>query len=92
VWDLETGRELQTLAGHPGAVNAVALSGDGRRAVYASFDRTLNVWDLETGAVVTTLTCDAAALCCAFAGDRKIVAGDMSGRVHFLLLRLEDDE
>jgi WD40 repeat protein len=62
-----------------------------RRAVSASEDKTLKVWDLETGAVVATFTCDAAARCCAFAGDRRIVAGDESGRVHFLSLQLKDD-
>ena len=49
VWDVETGRELRTLQGHPDDVNGVALSGDGRRAVSASAD-TLKVWDVETGA------------------------------------------
>jgi len=92
VWDLKTGRELQTLAGHSGAVYGVAVSADGQRAVSASGDHTLKVWDLETGAVVATFTCDAAALCCAFAGDRRIVAGDESGRVHFLSLQLKDDD
>jgi WD40 repeat protein len=62
-----------------------------RRAVSASRDKTLKVWDLERGAVVTTFTCDAAARCCAFAGDRRIVAGDESDRVHFLSLQLKDD-
>jgi WD40 repeat protein len=63
----------------------------GRRALSASLDKTLKVWDLETGALVATFTCDAAALCCAFAGARKIVAGDHAGRVHFLSLELKED-
>jgi WD40 repeat protein len=86
----QTGRELRTLAGHSGYVYGVAVSPDGRRAVSASADKTLQVWDLETGGIVTTFTCDAPALCCAFADDRTIIAGDQAGRVHFLALELGD--
>jgi hypothetical protein len=67
----------------------VAMSGDGRRSASASEDQTLKAWDLETGAVIATFTCDAAALCCAFAGGRKAVASDASGRVRFLSLELQ---
>jgi WD40 repeat protein len=88
VWDMETGRELRTLTGYSDDVNGAAVSGDGQRATSASADQTLKVWDLETGTVIATFTCDSEALCCAFAGDRKIVAGDASGRVHFLQLEL----
>ena len=64
---------------------------DGQRAVSASFDQTLKVWDLETGEVLATFTCDSAAHGCAFADDgRLIVGGDAGGHVHFL--RLEEPE
>ena len=33
----------------------MALSGDGRRAVSASWDQTLKVWDVETGRELRTL-------------------------------------
>src|ERR1035441_1600637 len=55
VWELETGRELHTLAGHINDVNAVAVTPDGRRAVSASDDGTLKVWELETGRELHTL-------------------------------------
>ena len=55
VWDLETGGELRTLAGHSDSVTGVAVSPDGRRAVSASWDSTLKVWDLETGGELSTL-------------------------------------
>ena len=55
VWDLETGQELRTLAGHSDSVNGVAVTADGRRAVSASRDKTLKVWDLETGQELRTL-------------------------------------
>ena len=46
---------VRTLEGHKGAVLCVALSGDGRLAVSASADKTLKVWDVETGRVLRTL-------------------------------------
>ena len=64
----------------------MAVSADGRRAVSASLDTTLKVWDVETGALVTTFTCDAAAYCCAFNADDQFIAGDEGGHVHFLHL------
>jgi WD40 repeat protein len=64
------------------------LTPDGRRAVSASWDNTLKVWNLETGKVLTTFTCDAAARCVSFSGSRAIVAGDEFGQIHFLSLVL----
>jgi WD40 repeat protein len=86
VWELESGRELQTLKGHAYGVNAVAVTPDGRRAVSASADQTLKVWELESGAAIATFSCDASAQCCAVANDSTIVAGDQGGRIHILAL------
>ena len=36
VWDLTSGQELRTLAGHAGEVSSVAVSADGRLALSAS--------------------------------------------------------
>jgi WD40 repeat protein len=55
VWELETGRELHTLAGHSDSVYGVAVTPDGKRAVSASGDHTLKVWELETGRDLHTL-------------------------------------
>ncbi len=44
-----------TLRGHRSAVSAVAVTPDGRRAVSGSRDKTLRVWDLESGAELATL-------------------------------------
>jgi WD40 repeat protein len=44
-----------TLAGHQGAVKAVAMQADGKRALSASDDHTLRWWDLETGTELLTL-------------------------------------
>ena len=38
MWDLETGAELRTLTGHTNWVSAVAVYGEGTRALSASWD------------------------------------------------------
>ena len=52
VWEL---REVRTLTSHSAAVNGVAWSQDGRLAVSASADKTLKVWDVESGRELRTL-------------------------------------
>jgi len=47
---------IRTLTGHSGWVNAVAISPDGKRAVSASGDETLKLWDLEQGRELATLS------------------------------------
>ena len=49
------GALLRTLAGHTAPVWGVAVSADFKRAVSASTDRTLKVWDVASGAEVHTL-------------------------------------
>jgi WD40 repeat protein len=46
---------LRTLEGHAASVSGVALMADGKRVVSASEDRTLKVWDLESGRALLTL-------------------------------------
>ncbi len=46
---------LKTLEGHSSFVNSVSMTPDGRRAVSASQDHTLRVWDLETGECLRVL-------------------------------------
>ncbi len=49
------GSLLRTLAGHESAVTSCAVLPDGRRALSGSGDKTLKVWDLETGTCLHTL-------------------------------------
>ena len=88
VWDLDSGTELSTLTRHSGWVNAVAVAPDGRRAISASTDTTLNMWDLECGEVIATFTASGPVLCCAVASNDTLIAGDATGEVH--ILRLEE--
>jgi WD40 repeat protein len=45
---------LRTLKGHTNSVNAVAVTADRRRAVSASADQTLRLWDLANGQTIHT--------------------------------------
>ncbi|HGE70245.1 TPA: hypothetical protein ENX78_05375, partial [Candidatus Poribacteria bacterium] len=47
--------EIRTLKGHTNWVTSVALSNDGKRAVFASWDGTLKIWDMEAGEEIRTL-------------------------------------
>jgi WD40 repeat protein len=87
LWDLESGQTILRLEGHTDPVKAVAVIPDGRRAVSASNDRTLRLWDLESGEEIAAFIGEGEMRGCAFTPDgRTIVAGESSGRVHFLRL------
>jgi WD40 repeat protein len=94
LWDVDSGRELRTFAGHAGWVKAVALSADGKRALSGSEDGTVKLWDVQTGQVILTFTNDAPIWTCAPSATLPavIIAGDRVGRVHFLRLIEPGDE
>ncbi len=48
VWDVASGREVETLRGHDGWVNSVAFARDGRTAASVSSDGTLRMWEAGT--------------------------------------------
>ena len=52
---LQGGWEGSTFAGHGDAVTCVGLSADGRLALSGSADRTLRLWEVETGQCLQAL-------------------------------------
>jgi len=83
VWELtgdaegSVGYARRSMGGHSEAVQAVVLSSDGQFALSASWDKTMRLWDLNTGATARTFqghTKDVFSV--AFSGDnRQIVSG-----------------
>jgi WD40 repeat protein len=50
VWNAATGRQERLLRGHADVIHSVAIAPDSRRALTASNDGTVRLWDIETGA------------------------------------------
>jgi WD40 repeat protein len=72
VWDVESGRELQTFPrGHILQITAVALSADGRCLMSGSLDGTLMVWDVESGRELRTLQCHASIRALSLSADGR---------------------
>jgi WD40 repeat protein/serine/threonine protein kinase len=67
--------ELRELRGHTGGVQAVAVSRDGQRLASASLDKTVRVWDAQTGRQVQVLAGHTSAVhSVAFSPDGKRLA------------------
>ena len=68
----------------------MAVLSDGRRALSGSYDHTLRLWDLDSGAMIAVYSTDAPVSCLALTPDgRSAVAGDAAGNVHLLDILLE---
>jgi WD40 repeat protein len=88
VWNLETGIELFTLKNHNDGITTLAVSPDSKYLFSGSLDNTFKVWDLESQKVIASFATDNELRACAVAPDgRTIVAGEASGRLHFLQLQ-----
>ena len=55
---------VRTLEGHSASINRVAITPDGLKAVSASWDNNLKVWDLESGRELQTLCGHSASVTC----------------------------
>lgn len=56
VWDVETGKKLFTLEGHRFDVGGLVFTPDSRYLLTGSADRTIKIYDLQTGKETRTLT------------------------------------
>jgi WD40 repeat protein len=88
VWSIEQSlwQQLYILEGHQDKVVSIVLTPDGKRAVSRS-NKILNLWDLEQGQLISSFSGDGEYSCFALAPNgNTIIAGDRTGRVHFLQL------
>jgi len=49
IWDAETAERHMTLKGHTGWIRCLAFTPDGHTLVSGSVDKTVKLWDMETG-------------------------------------------
>ncbi len=56
LWEVKTGKLLQTLEGHQDLVLSIAFSFNGLFLVSGSADNTIKLWEVSTGKVLQTLT------------------------------------
>ncbi len=55
IWDLTTGKEMQTIAAHSSWVKSLAISPNGRIMASGSNDKTIRLWDLRDGNRIRTI-------------------------------------
>jgi len=77
---------MQVLSGHSGRLNALAFGPHDHTLLSVASDSTVNIWEIGETEPLATFTCDAPVLSCSYPSDSRIMAGDASGKVHFLSL------
>ena len=55
VWEVSSGKEIDTLRGHKSVVFSVSFSPDGKQLASGSDDETIKVWELSSGKEIATL-------------------------------------
>jgi WD40 repeat protein len=89
IWDIKSGKSLQTLEGHTGHINSLVLSADGRHLVSVSDDCTIRVWNIENSKRQTPATdggrpCEVNHLSLSYDGQRVISVGRETKSVRIL--------
>ena len=83
MWETETGRELKKLTGHSAAiVFGLDVLPDGKRILSASVDKSVRIWDTESGEEVRRLDMDRPIYSAAVSPNGRLaMLGDTTGGV-----------
>ena len=66
---------IQTLSGHKEAITSVVITRDGKKLLTGSYDRTLKLWNAQTGQLLKTFSGQTQSIhCIAVSWDSKFVA------------------
>ena len=52
LWDVESGQEIFTLAGHKAEIVSLHFNTDGDKLLTSSFDNTAKIWDVSSGKII----------------------------------------
>ncbi|ETN97451.1 hypothetical protein RFI_40078, partial [Reticulomyxa filosa] len=55
LWDVSSGKQIQSFEGHSGPVLSVQFSPDGNRIISGSGDKTIRLWDALSGKQIQSL-------------------------------------
>ena len=82
LWDVKTGKERKTLAGHTKSVCGLAFSPNGKKVASGSPDGTIRLWDAQTGHLLQTISAESGHVnAVAFSPDGKTLASGSLGTV-----------
>ncbi len=82
IWELSSGKCIQTLAGHKDKIWSVSFSPGGKYLASGSLDKTVKIWDINSGNCVSTLTVnDEVASVCFSPDGRYLVSGSDRGYI-----------
>ena len=72
--DVITGIRTSVLRGHRGMIHSLAFSQDGTLLLSRSLDRTVRVWDVQTGGIIRTFDCTGSPFAASISSDGAMVA------------------